>query len=319
PLMLQNTRLISVWDLLSLRLRTDVLDKCQLFKGMRPWQVRKLVAVSRIREYQPDETILLQGTAYNNMLVLLKGEAEAWRTRDDGSTYLVGAYKPGGVFGVSSLVTNRERLADVVAVGDVQALSLRWESIHRIARLYPRIASRFHENLSSIIAKRLFHESDSLSYQDELSGLYSASFLQELLNFTAEKANRYKEPLCLIMLTIEDEDIIVKNHGRQALRWVFREMAKAVKQAIRKVDLLSRWGGGEFIIMLPRTDHTTLEEIIWRLQDALREADFSVVDVLNIQARWANLQHGETAQALVARAKAHDAIWELRQVKSVKG
>ncbi|MES9946841.1 MAG: MMPL family transporter [Candidatus Thiodiazotropha sp.] len=318
PLMLRNTRLISVWDLLSLHLRRDVLDKCQLLKGMRPWQVRKLVAVSHIREYEPDEAILLQGTSYDTMLVLLKGQAEAWRTRHDGSTYLVSSYEPGGVFGVSSLVTNRERLADVVAVGNVQALSLRWESIHRIARLYPRIASRFHENLSTIIAKRLFHETDSLSYQDELSGLYSASFLQELLNFTAEKANRYKEPLCLIMLTIEGEEVIIQNHGRQALRWVFREIAKAVKQALRKVDLLSRWGVGEFIIMLPRTDHTTLEEIVWRLQDALREADFSVVDVLSIQARWANLRDGETAQSLVTRAKSHDAIWELKQVKSAE-
>ncbi|MEW8002385.1 MAG: hypothetical protein AB2827_06335 [Candidatus Thiodiazotropha sp.] len=58
-----------------------MLDKCPLFQGMRPWQVRKLVAMSRIREYQPDEAILLQGTRYDTMLVLLKGQAEVWRTR----------------------------------------------------------------------------------------------------------------------------------------------------------------------------------------------------------------------------------------------
>lgn len=132
------------------------------------------------------------------------------------------------------------------------------------------------QKLSTIIANRLFHETDSLSYQDELSGLYSASFLQELLNLTAEKANRYKEPLCLIMLTIEGEEVIIQNHGRQALRWVFREMAKAVKQAIRRVDML------------------------------------------NIQARWASLRDGGTAHSLVARAKSHDVIWELKQVNSAE-
>ncbi|MEW8554052.1 MAG: MMPL family transporter [Candidatus Thiodiazotropha sp.] len=318
PLMLRNTRLITVWDLLSLHLRRDVLDKCPLFQGMRPWQVRKLVAMSRIREYQPDEAILLQGTRYDTMLVLLKGQAEVWRTRHDGSTYQVTSYEPGGVFGVSSLVSKREQLADVVAVGDVQALSLRWKSIHRIARLYPRIASRFHENLTRIIAKRLFHEPDNLSYQDELSGLYNATFIQKLLNFTADKAHRYDEPLCLIILNIEGEAFIIKDHGRQALRWVFREMTQAVNRAIRKVDLFSRWGVGEFIIILPRTDHTTLDEIVWRLEAALREADFGIVQGVNIQARCAYLQKGDSAQSLIARAKSNDVIWELIQAKSAR-
>jgi diguanylate cyclase (GGDEF)-like protein len=316
PLALRNTRLITVWDLLSMGLRNDVLDKCPLFQGMRPWQVRKLVAMSRIREYQPDEAILLQGTKYDTMLVLLKGQAEVWRTRHDGSTYQVTTYEPGGVFGISSLVSKHQQLADVVAIGDVQVLSLRWDGIHRIARLYPRIASRFHENLSAIIAKRLFSEPEELSYEDELTGLHNATYIQKLLNFTTDKAHRYDEPLCLILLNLEGEEYIAENHKRQALRWVFREMTQAVNQAIRKVDLFSRWGVGEFIVILPRTDHATLDEIVWRLETALREADFGVAQGVNIQARCASLQQGDTAQSLIARAKSSDIIWELNQVRS---
>ncbi|MEW8506100.1 MAG: MMPL family transporter [Candidatus Thiodiazotropha sp.] len=318
PLMLRNTRLITVWDLLSLGLKRDVLDKCPLFRGMRPWQVRKLVALSRIREYEPDEAILLQGTKYDTMLVLLKGQAEVWRTRDDGSTYQVTSYEPGGVFGVSSLVSQREQLVDVVAVGNVQVLSLRWGSIHRIARLYPRIASRFHENLSTIIAQRLFHETDDLVYEDELSGLHNATFIQKLLNFAADKAHRYNEPLCLIVLNLEAEELIVKTHGRQTLRWVFREMTQAVNKAIRKADLFCRWGVGEFVIILPRTDHATLDEIVRRLEAALREADFGLVQGLNIHARCAYLQNGDSAQSLIARAKSNDIIWQLKHVSGIE-
>ncbi|MES9833377.1 MAG: diguanylate cyclase [Candidatus Thiodiazotropha sp. DIVDIV] len=252
-----------------------------------------------------------RGYKYNTMLVLLKGEAEVWRTRQDGLTYQINTYEAGGVFGVTSLVSNRERTADVVAVGNVQVLSLRWDSIHRIARFYPRMASRFHENLSKIIDKRLLQDSDSPSYQDELSGLYSASFLQELLNCVTDKAHRYNEPLCLIILSIERDELIIKNYGRQAHRWLFREIAKSVKKSLRKVDLLSRWSGGEFIIMLQRTDYNTLEEIIWRLEENIKQTDFGLVDVVNIQARWAYLREGEAAQSLIERAKTHDVAWEL--------
>jgi diguanylate cyclase (GGDEF)-like protein len=311
PLMLQKTRLISVWDLLSVGLKREVLDNCPLFKNMRPWQVKKLVALSRIREYQPDEAILLQGTKYDTMMVLLKGQAEVWRTRHDGSTYQVATYEAGGVFGVSSLVSKREQLVDIVAVGNVQLLSLRWDSIHRIARLFPRIASRFHENLSSIIASRLFQEPDDIPYQDELSGLYNATFIKKLLGFTADKAHRYDEPLCLIILSIEEDEIIRKNYGRQSLRWIIREMTQVVNQAVRKVDLFSRLGGGEFIIVLPRTDHATLVEIVWRLEAVLKRADYGVVKGMNIQARCANLQKGDTVNCLISRAKSSDPVWEL--------
>ncbi|PVV20842.1 MAG: hypothetical protein B6D74_12465, partial [gamma proteobacterium symbiont of Ctena orbiculata] len=214
--------------------------------------------------------------------------------------------------------SKREQLADVVAVGNVQVLSLRWKSIHRIARLYPRIASRFHENLSTIIANRLFHEADDLAYEDELSGLHNATFIQKLLNFTADKAHRYDEPLCLIILSLGGEDLIIKNHGRQTLRWIFREMTQAVNQALRKVDLFCRWGIGEFVIILPRTDHATLDEIVWRLEAALKEADFGLVQGVNIQARYAYLQKDDTAQSLIARAKSNDVIWELIQARSIK-
>ncbi|RLW69609.1 MAG: hypothetical protein B6D71_09595 [gamma proteobacterium symbiont of Stewartia floridana] len=313
PLMLRNTRLISVWSVLSLHLRRDVLDKCPLFKGMRPWQVRQLVALSRIREYQADEAILLQGMEYDTMLVLLKGQAEAWHTRPDGSTFQVTTYQPGGVFGVTSLVSNRQRQADVVAVGQVQALSFRWDGIHRIARLFPRIASRFHENLSTTIAHRLLHEPYDPSYQDDMSGLYSATFIEKLLEFTAEKAHRYEEPLCLIILKIVGEDLIIANHGRQLLRWLLHEFTHAINQALRKVDLLSRWGTGEFIIILPRTDHSTLNEIAWRLKQSLNEIDFGVIEGVAIEARCAHLMRGDTAESLIKRAKSSQPIWQVTQ------
>jgi CRP-like cAMP-binding protein len=114
------------------------------------------------------------------MFVILEGKAEIWRTRDDGSTYQAGTYEAGEVFGITSLVSGQKRLADVVAVDKVKLLAFRWESIHRLARLYPRIATRFHQNLVVIISKRLFNETMGGPYRNERSELQDTSYIQSM-------------------------------------------------------------------------------------------------------------------------------------------
>ena len=304
PLILRNTRLITVWDVLSLDLRNEVLESCPLFNGMRPWQVQKLVVLSQIRNFVPDEAIFMQGEKSNVMLVMLEGKAKAWRTRRDGSTYETGTYQPGGVFGITSLVAGKERLADVVAVDKVRVLILRWKSIHNIAKIYPRISSRLYENLSSIICTKVFNaDTESKQYIDELSGLYNASFLHEMLTFITDKANRYDEPLCLAILSVNGEGAIAAEYGRQALRWVLREVAQTVTKELRKMDLFARWRSGEFFLMLPKTDKITVREILRRIDMALKQADFGIVPEVNLQARWACLKDGETAENFIARTK----------------
>lgn len=303
PLMLRNTRLISVWDVLSLRLRNEVIENCPLFEGMQPWQIRKLVVLSQIREYKPNEAVLMQGASSDTMFVMLEGQAEIWRTRGDGSTYQAGTYKAGEVFGITSLVSGRRRLADVVAINKVKLLAFRWSSIHRLARLYPRIASRFHQNLSVIIGKRLFKETMDSPYRDEQSGLYSSSYIHELLRFITDNAERHDDPLCLALLTVKGKDDIISNYGRQALWRVLHEVSQALTQELRKVDLLAHWHIGEFLLVLPRTGHDTIDKVIKRLNDALDKAEFGTVYEIYIQARWTCLRDDETADSLLTRTK----------------
>ncbi len=305
-LLLRQTRLFTVWDLLSLRLRKEVLEKCPLFNGMRPWQVRKLVVLSQVGEFVRDEVILLQGKKSDAMQVLLEGRAEVWRTRSDGSTYQSDTYEAGDVFGVTSLVSGKEGLADVVAVGGpVRVLMLRWHSLHGISRLFPRITSRVYENLSLIIDRLLLNEGshDGL-YRDELTGLFRASFLSEMLTYTTSRAGRYDEPVTLVLFSIMCEQEIGDGYGRQALRWVLRQTAQTLQKALRRVDILARWNSGKFLLMLPVAESPILDDIFKRLESALQLADFGIVPELSVQLRWSCLRAGESAESLIARTHA---------------
>ncbi len=314
PLLLRNTRLITVWDLLSLHLRREVLEQCPLFTGMRNWQVRKLVVLSQIREFKKDEAILLQGVKSDAMYVILEGSVEVWRTRTDGSTVHVTSYQPGGVFGVTSMVSGKDRLTDVVAVEKVRALVLSWENAHRLAMVYPRISARLHENLSFIISSLMFNDDiEGKRYKDELSGVYCASFLQELLAFIVDKANRYDEPLCLMIFSVQGDVAIEYEYGRQALHWVLRETAQAVKCELRKVDLFARWRSGKFFLILPTTQGSALQGTVERIDRSLQQADFGIVPEVRLLVRWSDLIEGETVEDFIARTEAQDVKMILTQ------
>lgn len=304
PLMLRNTRLTTVWDLLSVKLKREVLEGCPLFKDMRPWQARRLVVLSQIQNFGRDEAVLMQGDRSQAMFVVLEGELEVWRTRTDGSAVHVTDYRAGDVFGVTSMVSGKERLTDVVAVQPVRALVLDWQDARRLARIFPRISARLHENLSTIIGNRLFDgEPERQSFKDELSGLYCASFLQELLTFIVNKANRYDESLCLVVFSVQDDGGIEQEYGRQALHWVLRVTAQIVKKELRRVDLFARWRSGKFFLMLPTTQASDLEKILLRIDAAVQQADFGVVPVVRLLVQWSVLQDGEQVEQFIERTE----------------
>jgi diguanylate cyclase (GGDEF)-like protein len=286
-------------------LKDEVLKECRLFKGMRSWQIRKLVALSQVEEFIPDEAILLQGSETGAMMVMLEGKAEVWRNRSDGSTFRTGIHQTGDVFGVTSLIAENTQLADVVAVERVKLLLLRWDSIHAVANVYPRISAKLYKNLSLILGDRLIkHNAEVNHYRDELSGLYNASYLQEVLFYMADNSNRYNEPLCLVILSIMDEKSILSSHGRQVLRWVLRNIAQIVNHELRKVDLFARWSSGRFLLMLRSTDVNKVRTVLKRIDGSLQNSDFGVVPEVKLETKWSCLQDGETAENLLARIEA---------------
>ncbi|MEN8128875.1 MAG: MMPL family transporter [Pseudomonadota bacterium] len=312
PLMLRNIRLITVWDLLSIRLRDEVLKECKLFRDMQPWQIRKLVVMSQVEQYTSDEAILLRGSESDAMMVILEGSAEVWRTRSDGSTFQTGIYQPGDVFGVTSLVAKNTQLADIVAAESVRLLIFRWESIHAVANVYPRISSRLYKNLSLILGNRVInHNAEINYYRDEVSGLYSASFLRELLNYMTDNSKRYNEPLCLVILSIVNEKSILSSHGRQALQWVIRTVAQVVNQELRNVDLFARWGSGRFLLMLRNTDIENVQWILKRIDNSLHQSESCVAQEIKLQSKWSCLHGGESAESLLQRIEAQDEMLTL--------
>jgi diguanylate cyclase (GGDEF)-like protein/PAS domain S-box-containing protein/putative nucleotidyltransferase with HDIG domain len=116
--------------------------------------------------------------------------------------------------------------------------------------------------------KKHISEIEYLSLHDQLTGLYNRRFYTEELK-RLDTSRRL--PLTLVMGDVNGLKIINDSFGHEAGDELIRETAEILKQCFRSDDILCRYGGDEFIAILPNTDAQLAESIVRRIQQKISE------------------------------------------------
>ncbi len=122
---------------------------------------------------------------------------------------------------------------------------------------------------AAIRSAQLYAEVQKLAITDPLTELYNRRGFFELGSREYERAYRYGHPLACIMI---DTDLLKKINdscGHAQGDQVLVSIAKQCRYSLRKTDIIGRYGGDEFAILLPETDITAAKEIATRLQEAI--------------------------------------------------
>jgi hypothetical protein len=159
PALLATTKIITLWDLLTVRLGRDPGRTIPLLAGLRPAQARIVVLMGEIKQFEPSEHIVRRGEQGDSMFVIIEGTAEVWAGGGEDRQRIV-AHKRGDVFGEMGLIRHAERSADVVALDRVEVLAVDDRFLQRIQSRYPRIAAKVFLNLSRILSDRLQRMTD---------------------------------------------------------------------------------------------------------------------------------------------------------------
>jgi predicted RND superfamily exporter protein len=154
PALLATTKIITLWDLVGVRLGEDPERTIPLFAGLRPSQARVVVLMGEVRTIAPGEYLVRQGEVGDEMYVVLEGKADVHAGADGAKRY-VASYGRGDVLGEMGLVRHHERSADVVATTPLEVLAVNESFLGRIQRRYPRIAAKVFLNLTRILSDRL--------------------------------------------------------------------------------------------------------------------------------------------------------------------
>jgi diguanylate cyclase (GGDEF)-like protein len=120
---------------------------------------------------------------------------------------------------------------------------------------------------------KLLIETERLSVTDTLTGLYNRRYFYKALDLEIARTNRYGEPFSLMLFDIDNFKALNDAYGHQAGDEVLSQLAGILKSVARGTDIIVRYGGEEFIIVLPSTPE---EEAVF-LADRIRAAvqDFS--------------------------------------------
>lgn len=111
----------------------------------------------------------------------------------------------------------------------------------------------------------------SLSQTDSLTGLFNSRHMHELLPVEVDRASRYGRPLALMALDCDNFKSINDTHGHLGGDRVLQTLAHAIGQCVRRSDYAFRYGGEEFVVLLPETDGAAATAIAERLRSIFAE------------------------------------------------
>ena len=125
---------------------------------------------------------------------------------------------------------------------------------------------------------RLFERVKNLSIRDSLTDLYNHRHVMELVSVEFSRVVRSQEPFSLLMIDVDDFKKVNDEYGHPAGDAVLKELARLVRDTVRMVDMVGRYGGEEFVAVLPRTPHELAVETAERLRRRIHEHVFLAGD-----------------------------------------
>jgi diguanylate cyclase (GGDEF)-like protein len=122
---------------------------------------------------------------------------------------------------------------------------------------------------------RLHEQTVTLSITDPLTLIPNRRFLFQQLESEINRANRFGTQLSLLMIDIDHFKKLNDQEGHQAGDDVLRQVAETMKSTLRKVDTVGRYGGEEFIVLLPQVTRVEALEVGEKLRRAVQAVEFS--------------------------------------------
>ncbi len=113
-----------------------------------------------------------------------------------------------------------------------------------------------------------------LILQDPLTGIFNRRYLMQQLHWRVKISMRYKQPLAVLFLDIDYFKEINDTYGHQVGDQVLRELVRILLLAIRGTDILTRYGGEEFIILAPQTDLPSATRLAERIRERIASNAF---------------------------------------------
>jgi diguanylate cyclase (GGDEF)-like protein len=159
----------------------------------------------------------------------------------------------------------------------------------------------YEQHQINVIRRQMTDQLYRLSVIDPLTGLFNRRHIEQKLADEIARSERHGHPLTVILFDLDSFKRVNDTHGHPAGDCVLRAFADRLRKATRGSDVAGRYGGDEFLIILPECRGEGVQYVFNRLNELAVEVEGSTLPVL-YSAGWANYLTGETLIELLTRA-----------------
>lgn len=137
------------------------------------------------------------------------------------------------------------------------------------------LAAQFSLEIKKVL---LYETVEELAITDGLTGLYVRRYFLGRVGEELNRSRRHTFRFAFIMIDIDNFKRCNDTHGHLVGDVVLKEVAQIIRQNVRQIDLVGRYGGEEFAILLPETDHENAEQVAERIRKKVAETVFTAYD-----------------------------------------
>ncbi len=196
--------------------------------------------------------------------------------------------------------------------GEVKNISKYGETYWINVHIHPILNERNIRIGYQALRENITHkkELEFLASNDSLTNIYNRNKFDTLLEYEIEQWNRYEKTFSMAIFDLDHFKNVNDTYGHQVGDYVLVESVNIMKASIRKSDVLARWGGEEFILLLPHTNRDEAEIVVEKIRESIDKFLFDKVNHITISCGFSEVIKDDTSYSILKRVD--DALYEAK-------